>query len=430
MSIAAQDNPPRDAVRSAGRIGRYRWKICALLFAATTINYIDRQVIGILAPELQKSIGWNEAEYGYIVLAFQTAYAVGLLGAGGLMDRWGTRRGFGIAVFLWSVAAVAHSFARSAFGFGVARFGLGLGEAGNFPAAIKTVAEWFPNKERALSIGIFNSGSNLGAIIAPLTVPWIAVRFGWQWAFVATGATGFIWLVFWLAFYRRPEEHPRLSTREMEYIRSDAPAPEAAIPWANLLPLRQTWAFAVGKLLTDPIWWFYLFWLPKFLNQSRGLTLDKIGLPLVVIYLAADAGSIGGGWLSSSLIKRGWTVNRARKTAMLACACCVLPILFVPVVDGLWSVVGLIGMATAGHQGWSANLFATVSDMFPRQAIASVAGIGGMAGAVGGMLIAVTAGWILDATHSYVSLFIIAAVAYPLALFLIHLAAPSLEPAR
>jgi len=430
MSIAAQDIPPRNAVIGAGHIGRTRWTICALLFAATTINYIDRQVIGILAPELQKSIGWNEAEYGYIVLAFQTAYALGLLAAGGLMDRWGTRRGYSVAVFLWSVAAVAHSFARTAFGFGLARFGLGLGEAGNFPGAIKTVAEWFPNKERALAIGIFNSGSNLGAIIAPLTVPWIALRFGWQWAFVATGATGFIWLAFWLAFYRRPEEHPRLSRREMEYIRSDAPAPEAAIPWARLLPLRQTWAFAVAKLLTDPIWWFYLFWLPKFLNQSRGLALDKIGLPLVAIYLAADAGSIGGGWLSSSLIKRGWTVNKARKTAMLACACCVLPILFVPAVESLWSVVGLIGMATAGHQGWSANLFATASDMFPRQAIASVAGIGGMAGAVGGMLIAVTAGWILEATHSYVSLFIIAASAYPLALLLMHLAAPELEPVR
>jgi MFS transporter, ACS family, hexuronate transporter len=430
MSIAAQDNPPRSAVESAGRIGRYRWKICALLFAATTINYIDRQVIGILAPELQKSIGWNEAQYGYIVLAFQTAYALGLLVAGGLMDRWGTRRGFSIAVFLWSVAAVAHSFARTAFGFGVARFGLGLGESGNFPGAIKTVAEWFPNKERALSIGIFNSGSNLGAIIAPLTVPWIAIRFGWQWAFIATGVLGFIWLAFWLAFYRRPEEHPRLSRREMEYIRGDAPSREVPIPWARLLPLRQTWAFAVGKLLTDPIWWFYLFWLPKFLNQSRGLALDKIGLPLVVIYLAADAGSIGGGWLSSRLIQRGWTVNRARKTAMLACACCVIPILFVPLVDGLWSVVGLIGMATAGHQGWSANLFATASDMFPKQAIASVAGIGGMAGAMGGMLIAVTAGWILEATHSYVSLFIIAASAYPLALLLLHLAAPSLEPVR
>jgi MFS transporter, ACS family, hexuronate transporter len=430
MNIAAQDNPPCSAEKSAGRIGRYRWKICALLFAATTINYIDRQVIGILAPELQKSIGWNEAQYGYIVLAFQTAYALGLLVAGGLMDRWGTRRGFSIAVFLWSVAAVAHSFARTAFGFGVARFGLGLGESGNFPGAIKTVAEWFPNKERALSIGIFNSGSNLGAIIAPLTVPWIAIRFGWQWAFIATGVLGFIWLAFWLAFYRRPEEHPRLSRREMEYIRGDAPSREVPIPWARLLPLRQTWAFAVGKLLTDPIWWFYLFWLPKFLNQSRGLALDKIGLPLVVIYLAADAGSIGGGWLSSRLIQRGWTVNRARKTAMLACACCVIPILFVPVVDGLWSVVGLIGMATAGHQGWSANLFATASDMFPKQAIASVAGIGGMAGAMGGMLIAVTAGWILEATHSYVSLFIIAASAYPLALLLLHLAAPSLEPVR
>ncbi len=309
------------------RIGRYRWVICALLFFATTINYIDRQVLGILATDenFKSQIGWNEAEYGYVNTAFQAAYAIGLLVVGGLMDRFGTRKGFSFAIIFWSVAAMGHALARSAFGFGLARFALGLGEAGNFPAAIKTVAEWFPKRERALATGIFNSGSNVGAIVAPLVVPLIAVNYGWQWAFILTGALGFIWLAFWLVAYRRPEEHPKLSRAELAHIQSDPMEPTTRIAWARLLPHRQTWAFALGKFLTDPVWWVYLFWLPKFLNTTYGLNITQIGLPLVVIYVVADVGSIGGGWLSSSLIKRGWSVNRARKSAMLLCALTTCP---------------------------------------------------------------------------------------------------------
>jgi ACS family hexuronate transporter-like MFS transporter len=412
-----------------GRIGRYRWKICALLFFATTINYMDRQVLGLLAPELQKSIGWNEQEYGNIVTAFQAAYAFSLLGAGKLMDRFGTRKGYSIAIVVWSLASMAHSLARSAFQFGLARIALGIGEAGNFPAAIKTVAEWFPKKERALSIGIFNSGSNIGAIIAPLTVPLIALHLGWRWAFIFTGSLDLIWLACWLAIYRPPNENPKLSRAEREYIQSDPQEPVTKIPWAKLLPLRQTFAFAAGKFLTDPIWWFYLYWLPKFLNAQYGLSLDKIGLPLVVIYLSADVGSIGGGWLSSALIRRGWSLNAARKTTMLICAICVTPIVFASQASEVWVAVGLISLATAAHQGWSANLFASASDMFPQRAVGSVVGIGGFAGAIGGMLLAFAAGTILQITGSYVSLFIIAGSAYLIALLLIHLAVPRMQPA-
>jgi len=414
------------------RIGRYRWVICALLFFATTINYIDRQVLGILATDdaFKRQIGWNEAEYGYVNTAFQAAYAVGLLVVGGLMDRFGTRKGFSVAIVFWSVAAMCHSFARSAFGFGAARFALGLGEAGNFPAAIKTVAEWFPKKERALATGIFNSGSNVGAIVAPLAVPFIAVTYGWQWAFIITGALGFIWLAFWLAVYRKPEEHPKLSRAELAHIQSDPLEPTTRIPWARLLPHRQTWAFAAGKFLTDPVWWVYLFWLPKFLNTTYGLNITQIGLPLVVIYVVADVGSIGGGWLSSSLIKRGWSVNRARKSAMLLCALAVVPIMFASQASNLWVAVGLISIAAAAHQGWSANLFTMVSDMFPRRAVGSVVGIGGMAGAVGGMLIATTVGLILQYTGSYVPIFIIAGCAYLIALLVIHTLVPRMESAR
>ena len=414
------------------RIGRYRWVICALLFFATTINYIDRQVLGILATDenFKSQIGWNEAEYGYVNTAFQAAYAVGLLVVGGLMDRFGTRKGFSVAIVFWSVAAMCHSFARSAFGFGAARFALGLGEAGNFPAAIKTVAEWFPKKERALATGIFNSGSNVGAIVAPLAVPFIAVTYGWQWAFIITGALGFIWLAFWLAVYRKPEEHPKLSRAELAHIQSDPLEPTTRIPWARLLPHRQTWAFAAGKFLTDPVWWVYLFWLPKFLNTTYGLNITQIGLPLVVIYIVADIGSIGGGWLSSSLIKRGWSVNRARKSAMLLCAAAVVPIMFASRASDLWVAVGLISIAAAAHQGWSANLFTMVSDMFPRRAVGSVVGIGGMAGAVGGMLIATTVGLILQHTGSYLPIFIIAGCAYLVALLVIHSLVPRMESAR
>src|SRR5712692_4427513 len=348
----------------AARVGHYRWVICALLFFATTINYIDRQVLGILASPLQKELGWSESQYGWIAAAFTGAYAVGLVVVGRLMDRLGTRKGFSIAVIFWSLAAMGHALARTAFGFGMARAGLGLSEAGNFPAAIKTVAEWFPKKERALATGIFNSGSNVGAIVAPLAVPYIAVHFGWQWAFIATGAIGLVWLAFWIPIYARPELHPRVTKAELAYIQSDPPdSPAAKIPWLQLIPYRQTSAFAIGKAMTDPIWWFYLYWVPPFLRQNHGLDLTTIGPPLIAIYIIADIGSIGGGWLSSSLIKRGWTINRARKTAMLICALLVTPIVFVSAVKSLWLAVGLVGLAAAAHQGWSANIFTMASDM-------------------------------------------------------------------
>ncbi|HEV8160735.1 MAG TPA: MFS transporter, partial [Pyrinomonadaceae bacterium] len=386
-------------------------------------------VLGILATPLQKELGWSESDYGFIATAFTGAYAVGLVVVGRLMDWLGTRKGFSLAIIFWSLAAMGHAFARSAFGFGVARFALGLGEAGNFPAAIKTVAEWFPKKERAFATGIFNSGSNVGAIVAPLIVPWIAISYGWQWAFIITGAVGFVWLAFWLALYRPPEEHPRLSKAELAYIQSDPAEPVTKIPWLRLLPHRQTWAFAAGKFLTDPVWWFFLFWLPKFLNENHGLTLTGLGIPLVIIYVAADFGSIGGGYLSSALIKRGWSVNAGRKTAMLVCALCVVPIIFAVYAKDLWVAVALISLATAAHQGWSANLFTLVSDMFPRRVVGSVVGIGGFAGAVSGMLIATVTGLLLEWTGSYVPIFIFAASAYLFALLVIHLLVPRLESA-
>lgn len=412
------------------RAGQYRWVICALLFFATTINYLDRQVLGILAPSLQKELGWSESDYGWITTAFTGAYAVGLLLVGRLMDRLGTRKGFSLAVACWSVAAMAHSLVGSVLGFSAARAALGLSEAGNFPAAIKTVAEWFPKRERALAAGVFNSGSNVGAILAPLVVPFIAVNYGWRWAFVATGAVGFAWLAFWLALYRRPEEHPRLSSAELAYIRSDPAEPMVKTPWARLLRHRQTWAFALGKFFTDPIWWFFLFWLPKFLNETYGITLLALGPPLVVIYLAADVGSIGGGWLSSALIKRGWTVNAGRKTAMLVCALSVVPIIFAARASNLWVAVALISLATAAHQGWSANLYTLVSDTFPRRAVGSVVGIGGFAGSLSAMFVATATGYLLQWTGSYVPIFFVAAFAYLFALALIQLLAPKLEPAK
>lgn len=412
------------------RVGRYRWVICALLFFATTINYVDRQVLGILSKDLKTAIGWTEIEYGNIVAAFNVAYALGLLLAGRLMDRFGTKLGYTAALIFWSLAAMGHALARTPFGFGVARAALGLGEAGNFPAAIKTVAEWFPKKERAFATGIFNAGSNVGAIIAPLTVPWIAINYGWQWAFIITGAIGFLWLAFWIPLYARPELHPRVSKAELAYIQSDPPDPPAArVPWLRLLPHRQTSAFAIGKYMTDPVWWFYLYWIPNFFRDKHGLDLTTIGPPLIAIYLIADVGSVGGGWLSSNFIKRGWTVNRARKTAMLVCALAVTPVIFASEVKNLWVAVGIIGLAAAAHQGWSANIFTTASDMFPRRAVGSVVGIGGMAGAMGGATMAVATGYILESTGgNYHLVFIIAGTAYLLALLVIHLLAPRLEP--
>lgn len=455
---------------SAGtKIGKFRWVICTLLFFAATVNYIDRQVIGILKPTLSTEFGWSELDYSWIVFAFQTAYAVGLLFVGKLMDKIGTKIGFAIAIVVWSVAAILHAWApgigevsspfvapvvatvvsafnaigsmfnaapwtftlsASVIGFMVVRFLLGIGEAGNFPASIKTVAEWFPKKERALATGIFNAGTNVGALATPLLVPAIVIAWGWYEAFIFTGIIGFIWLAFWLVVYKRPEDHKSLTKNELSYIQSDPIEPAKQIPWRQLFPHRQTWAFGIGKFLTDPIWWVYLFWLPDFLNKQHGLDLKNFGIPLAVIYIIADIGSIGGGYISSTLIKRGWTINRSRKTAMLICALAVVPIIFASITSNLWIAVLLIGIAAAAHQGWSANIFTLSSDMFPKQAVGSVVGIGGMLGAIGGMIMSPLVGWILDKTGSYVPIFIIAASAYLVALAIIHLLAPKLEPAK
>ena len=417
----------QDTAAPRPRTGHYRWTVCALLFFATTINYIDRQVLGILAPTLQTEIGWSELEYGYIVTAFQAAYALGLLIIGRLMDVFGTKLGYSFAMVIWSVAAMAHALARSAFGFGAARFALGLGESGNFPAAIKTVAEWFPKKERAFATGIFNAGSNVGAVVAPLVVPWLTLTYGWYEAFIVTGSIGFIWLIFWFMLYEVPNKSKRVTKEELAYIQSDPPESLEKIPWVRLLTYKETWAFMLGKFLTDPIWWFYLYWVPKFLNKEYGLTLETLGLPLIVIYLLADVGSVGGGWLSSAFIKRGWTVNKGRKTAMLICAICVVPIVFASQANSVWMAVGLLGLATAAHQGWSANLFTTTSDMFPRRAIGSVVGLGGMAGSIGGMLISTATGLILEFTGSYVYIFILAGSVYLLALVVFQLLVPKLD---
>jgi ACS family hexuronate transporter-like MFS transporter len=420
----------RKAPAAAIAVTSYRWRICALLFFATTVNYIDRQVLGVLAPELQRVIGWNEIQYGNIVAAFQAAYALGLLGAGRLMDKIGTRLGYTFAIGVWSVATIGHALVRTVLGFGFARFFLGLGEAGNFPAAIKTVAEWFPKRERALATGIFNAGTNIGATVAPIVVPWMTIKWGWQSAFIATGALGALWIIPWMIMYRPPDRHPRVSPGELELIRSDPPDPETRIPWLRLFPHKQMWAFAIGKFLTDPIWWFLLFWLPKFLNTQYGLTLTQLGWPLVIIYNAATVGSIGGGWLAARFIKMGWTVNRARKTSMLICALAMVPIIFATRAADLKVAVALISLAVAAHQGWSCNLFTLASDMFPRRAVGSAVGIGGFLGAIGGMLIATVTGFVLELTHSYVSVFMIAGFAYLVALAFIQLLAPRLEPAQ
>jgi ACS family hexuronate transporter-like MFS transporter len=400
-----------------------------MLLAATTINYIDRQVLGVLAPFLQEQIGWSELEYSYIVTAFQAAYAIGLLCAGTVIDRFGTRIGYAIAISIWSLAAMGHALASSVITFAAARFALGLGEAGNFPAAIKATAEWFPQHERALATGIFNSGSNVGAIVAPALVPIVAVTLGWQAAFLMTGALSVTWLLVWLLWYRTPDQQPKLSAAEREWIGNE-PVVSAKLPWLGLLRHRQAWAFVAAKFITDPVWWFFLFWLPKFLNSEYGLTLLGLGLPLIAIYVFADVGSIFGGWLAGRFIKRGWSVNRARKSAMLVCGLAVVPVMFAAKADNLWLAVALIGLATAGHQGWSANVFTLTSDLFPRRAVASVVGIGGFAGAVGGMLVSTATGMLLEATGSYVPLFVIAGTAYLFALVVVHLLVPRMQPAR
>jgi len=415
------------AQKMLGRIGR-RWMVCALLFFATTINYSDRQVLGLLAPKLQTTIGWSESQYAYIGTSFLIAYALGLLFMGRLIDRIGSRLGYAVAIAIWSVAAVSHALARNVVAFAIVRFALGFGESGSFPAAVKTVAEWFPKKERALATGIFNSGTNAGATIAPLVVPWIALRFGWPFAFLFTGVFSAIWIVSWLTFYRSPVDDPRLSAEELNYIVSDPPEPSVRMVWSHLLAHRQTWVFVMGKFLTDPVWWFFLFWLPKFFSSVHGVPLLEIGLPLIVIYNSATVGSIFGGWLAARLITMGWTINRARKITMLTCAIAVTPIVAAARIQSLWGAVALISLAVAAHQGWSANLLTLVSDMFPRSTVASVVSIGSFAGAIGGALIATFTGFLLRVAQSYVPIFVIAGFVYLSALLVIQFLSPRLEP--
>jgi len=396
----------------------YRWTICALLFAVTTINYMDRQVLSILAPTLQRELSWSESQYAAVVYSFTLVYAFGFLIAGRWLDRVGVRRGFATAVVVWSLAAIGHALARTTAAFSAARALLGLGESANFPGAIKSVGEWFPKDERALATGIFNAGTNTGAILTPLIVPWIALNWGWRWAFVVTGSLGFLWLLLWLALYRSPE------------ATSAAPA-APAVPWLHLLRVRQTWAIVTGKFLADPVWWFYLYWLPKFLDARYGIKLAQVALPLITVYVIADVGSIGGGWLSSGLLKRGWTVNRARKTAMLLMALAIVPTALAPRVGSLWGAVLIVSVAAAAHQGWSANVYTLASDMFPPSAVASVSGIGGFAGAMGGVLFQWLTGRILDATGgNYASIFAVCGFAYVTAWTIIHILSPRLEPLK
>jgi ACS family hexuronate transporter-like MFS transporter len=411
-------------------IANLRWYICGLLFFATTVNYIDRQVLGLLKPVLEKELGWTESSYGWIVFAFQLAYAMMMPLAGRAIDYLGTRLGYLIAVIVWSVAAAAHALAGSALGFGAARFALGFAESANFPAALKTVAVWFPQRERALATGIFNSGANIGALAAPLAVPYLVLHYGWRSAFVVTGAAGILWIIAWLWLYREPGEHPLLTAKEHDLIRlGSEPQSESRISYASLLTSRAAWAFLVGKFLTDPVWWFYLFWLPGFLNRTYGVDLSNLGLPLIVIYQASMVGSIGGGWMSSAMIKRGWTVNRARKTTMLICAVAVTSAIFVSKTGGnLWLTVTLVSIAAAAHQGWSANIFSLPSDVFPQNAVASVVGLGGMGGAIGGLLVSPAIGYWLDWSNgAYGPLFVIAGTLYLIALLIIHLLVPNLQ---
>jgi ACS family hexuronate transporter-like MFS transporter len=430
LSRDATAQGPVEARQPAGGVGRWRWRICALLFFITTLNYVDRQVLGVLAPELQRVFGWSEIQYGNIVAAFNAAYAVGLLLAGRLIDRVGIRIGYTAAIAVWSAATICHSLARTVFGFGLARIALGLSEAANFPAAIKTVAEWFPRKERALATGIFNSGANVGAIVAPLAAPWIAVTLGWQWAFLFLGGLSALWVAPWIIWYRRPEEHRAVSAAELAYIQSDPAQPAVKVRWSKLLPHRQTWAFLIGKLLTDPVWLFLLYWLPRFLHSQYGLTLTGLGWPLVVIYSMSTVGSIAGGWLPAKFLSLAWTPNRARKTAMLVCALAVVPVMFAASGFSIWLTVGLAGLATAAHQGWSANLFTMVSDTFPRHAVASVVGIGGFGGAAASALVSTATGFVLQFTHSYTPMFVFAGSAYLIALLAVQLLVPTLEPVR
>lgn len=416
----------------------YRWTVVVLLFFATTINYLDRQVIGLLKPTLEKQFDWSEKDYSDIVMAFQAAYALGLLVFGAFIDRLGTKLGYSLSLIIWSIAAMAHAVVKGTLGFGAVRAVLGAGESGNFPAAIKSVAEWFPKKERALATGIFNSGANIGAVVAPIMVPWILGVYGWQMAFLITGAIGFVWLIFWWIYYEIPSRHKKVNAAEIEYINSDAEEEAAEsklstekVAWGRLFGIRQTWAFVVGKFLTDPMWYFFLFWLPSYFSSTFNLDLKKPTLPLILIYTATTVGSIGGGYLSSWFIKKGWPIFKARKTAMFIFALCVVPIFAARYATNIWQAVALISLAAAAHQAWSANIFTSASDIFPKKAVSSVVGIGGMAGSVGGILFPFFIGWILDSakasgniTAGYNVLFTVCACAYILAWLLMHLLVP------
>jgi ACS family hexuronate transporter-like MFS transporter len=412
---------------AVARARRYRWLICGLLFAATAINYVDRQIIGVLKPTLQLEFGWSESDFADVIFWFQVAYAMGYIGFGKLVDRIGARIGYAASVLLWTAAHVAHACVASIGGFIAVRFALGLGESGNFPAGLKAVAEWFPQRERAFATGIFNAGTNIGAIVTPLIVPGITLALGWRAAFVVTGSFSLVWLVLWLKLYRRPDAHPDAGPEEGAIVGMDPPAGEIKSTWRRLLRVRETWAYTAARFLIDPIWWMFLFWLPDFFAKRYSLDLKNFGPPLVAVYAISDVGSIAGGWLSSKLIRVGWSVNRARKLTMLLASILVLPVTLAMYADNLWLAVAVVGAATAGHQAFSANLYTFPSDVFPRQAVASVVGIGGTAGAIGGMLMSKYAGWVLDSIGSYTPIFMVAGAVYFLALAAIHVLSPRMR---
>jgi MFS transporter, ACS family, hexuronate transporter len=418
------------AALGSDRPGKFRWMICSLLFAATALNYVDRQTIGILEPRLAQQLHWSATDYANIIFSFQLAYALGYVAFGKLIDRLGARLGYSLAVGIWTVAHLAHAWASSLSDFMVARFAIGLGESGNFPAGLKAVAEWFPKQERAFATGIFNAGANVGAIVTPLIVPVITLSLGWRAAFLITGSFTVLWLCVWIAVYRPPRQHRRLQAAELALIEADPPDPPGSIPWLRLLKFRETWAYAAAKFLIDPIWWLYLFWLPDFFVTRHHLDLKSFGPPLVAIYVVSDLGSIAGGWMSSRLLRAGFTLNAARKSTMLLCAVLVVPVVTAAYVDSLWLAVSIVALAAAAHQGFSCNLFTLPSDIFPRQAVGSLVGIGGTAGAVGGMLLSKYTGWILERVGSYTPIFALGGSAYILALLVIHILTPRLAPAR
>jgi MFS transporter, ACS family, hexuronate transporter len=430
-NVAGTAEPSTAAEETLARpAGRVRWIVCALLFAAVVLSYIDRLVLPTLKPELQARYNWSETGYADLAIWFQGAYGIAYVLFGRFVDRFGARIGYTVAVTLWTIGHVLHIAFTSTAGMLIARVPLAIGEAGTFPSALAAANEWFPKRERALAIGIFNAGSNVGAIVTPLLVPVIAVTFGWRMAFIATGALTILWLAAWLSFYRMPARHPRLSAEERAWIEREPLEAQRPIPWRTLLKLRQTWAYVLGRFLIDPVWWTFLFWLPDFFNRQYGVKMLDFGPPLIAVYLLADVGSVGGGWFSSRLLGRGASLNRARKTALFACALFALPIAFAAQAPSMWWAVLAIGLACACHQGFSANVYAIPGDLFPRGRAGSVIGLGGLSGALGGMLMAKFAGAILASVGSYAPIFLVASVAYLLALAVIHLLVPRYTPVQ